>query len=156
VPIHRGAQHILPSIKLAEKQTNTPSISSSSSILSTSSIFNFIQMKLNTLIVEHVVIKSCLDESDDNDSDLHDPDISSDNENPMSPIDDNILENELTHSNFKQKNKETKTKMQICRKNLMHDMQLQMFTIIQEMQTKINKLYVNLKISSENNIEKEL
>ena len=64
-------------------------------------------MRSNTLTTEHVVIESRLDGSDDNDSDLHDPDISSDNENLMSPIDDDILENESTHSNFKRKNKET-------------------------------------------------
>ncbi|CAG8722707.1 5236_t:CDS:2, partial [Cetraspora pellucida] len=107
VPICRGAQHTLPSIELAEKQTNTPSISSSSSILSTSSISSFIQMRSNTLTTEHIVIESCLDGSDNNNSDLHDPDISSDNKNLMSPIDDDILENESTHSNFKRKNKET-------------------------------------------------
>ncbi|CAG8795872.1 397_t:CDS:1, partial [Cetraspora pellucida] len=95
-----GAQHTLPSIKLAEKQTNTLSISSSSSVLSTSSISSSTQMRSNMLTVEHVVIESRLDGSDDNDDDLHDPDISSNNENPMSPIDDDILENESTHSNF--------------------------------------------------------
>ncbi|CAG8806109.1 7141_t:CDS:2 [Cetraspora pellucida] len=93
VPIRRGAQHTLPSIELAEKQTNTPSISSSSSVLSTSSIFSSTQMRSNTLTAKHVVIESRLDGSDDNDGDLHDPDISSNNKNPISPIDDDILEN---------------------------------------------------------------
>ncbi|CAG8605022.1 33177_t:CDS:2 [Gigaspora margarita] len=36
-----------------------------------------------------------------------------------------------------------------------HDMQLQMFATIQEMQTKINELHANLKIGSGNNMEKE-
>ncbi|CAG8649405.1 2572_t:CDS:2 [Cetraspora pellucida] len=94
-------------------------------------------MRSNTLTAEHVVIESHLDGSDNNDGDLHNPDILSDNKNPMSPIDDDILENELTHSNFKRKNKETINE----NANFMHDMQLQMFTIIQEMQTKINELY---------------
>ncbi|CAG8816252.1 20272_t:CDS:2, partial [Cetraspora pellucida] len=149
VPIRRGAQHTLPSIELAEKQTNTPSISSSSSVLSTSSISSSIQMRSNILTTKHVVIESCLDRSDDNDGDLYDPNISSDNENPMSPINDDILENELTHLNFKRKNKETINENANLQKKIrlastitsIHDMQLQIFTIIQEMQTKINKLY---------------
>ncbi|RIB21029.1 hypothetical protein C2G38_2034736 [Gigaspora rosea] len=37
----------------------------------------------------------------------------------------------------------------------MHDMQLQMFATIQEMQTKINELHASLKTSSRNNTEKE-
>ncbi|CAG8729811.1 16321_t:CDS:2, partial [Cetraspora pellucida] len=164
VPICKGAQHTLPFIKLAEKQTNTSSISSSSSILSTSSISSSTQMRSNTLTAEHVVIESHLDESNDNDGDLYDLDVSSNNKNLMSPIDDDILENKSTHSNFKRKNKKTINENANLLKKIqlastitsMHDMQLQMFTIIQEMQTKINKLYVNLKISSENNMEKEL
>ncbi|CAG8837854.1 9136_t:CDS:2, partial [Cetraspora pellucida] len=138
-------------------------ISSSSSVLSTSSIFSSTQMRSNMLTAKHVVIESRLDGSDDNDGDLHDPDVSSDNENPISPIDDNILENESAHSNFKRKNKETINENANLRKKIrlasiitsMHNMQLQMFTIIQEMQTKINELYVNLKIGSENNMEKK-
>ncbi|KAF0413268.1 hypothetical protein F8M41_007765 [Gigaspora margarita] len=38
----------------------------------------------------------------------------------------------------------------------MHDMQLQMFATIQEMQTKINELHANLKIGSGNNMEKKM
>ncbi|CAG8622769.1 944_t:CDS:2 [Cetraspora pellucida] len=53
------------------------------------------------LTAEHVVIESHLDRSNDNNADLYDSDISNDNKNPMSPINDNILENKSTHSNFK-------------------------------------------------------
>ncbi|CAG8798329.1 12993_t:CDS:2, partial [Cetraspora pellucida] len=119
VPICRSVQHTLPSIKLAKKQINTPSISSSSSILSTSSISNSTQMRSNTLTAKPVFIESRLDRSDDNNSNLHDLDILSYNKNSISPIDNDILKNELTHSNFKQKNKETINK-KFIEKNLWH------------------------------------
>ncbi|CAG8509637.1 13681_t:CDS:2 [Cetraspora pellucida] len=74
VPVHKGAQHILPSIDLIEKQTNTQNVS------------------------KNINIKSCLVGSDDTDNNLYNPDLTSDNKNP---IDVDILENESTHSNAK-------------------------------------------------------
>ncbi|CAG8555225.1 4902_t:CDS:2, partial [Cetraspora pellucida] len=137
VLVHKSSQYILLSIDLIEKQMNTPNIS------------------------KNVNIESCLDESDNTDNNLHDLDLTSDNENL---IDDNISENESTHLNAKQKDRVTLNNNANLHKKIwlastiisMHDMQFQMFTTIQEMQTKINELHVNLKISSEDNIKKEL
>ncbi|CAG8728767.1 940_t:CDS:2, partial [Cetraspora pellucida] len=137
---------------------NTQNVSSTSSILSTSSVSSSsTQMRSNTMIAENIDIESRLVGSNDTDDNLYDLDLTSDNENP---IDDDISENESTHSNAKRKDRETindNANLQLASTIIsMHDMQLQMFTTIQEMQTKINELHVNLKIGSEDNIKKEL
>ncbi|CAG8622601.1 7751_t:CDS:2, partial [Racocetra persica] len=87
---------------LTKVSGNNPSTSSFFSTSSNSS--SSTQVRSNTLVAENVVIESCLDGYDNDDDDLCDPDLSSDNENP---IDDDISVNELTHSNFKQKSRET-------------------------------------------------
>ncbi|CAG8710134.1 4297_t:CDS:2, partial [Cetraspora pellucida] len=92
VSVRKDAQHILPSIDLIKKQMNTPNVSSTSSILSTSSISSSsTQMRSNMMIAEI------------------------DNENP---IDDDISENELTHSNAKQKDRKTiNDNANLCKKS---------------------------------------
>ncbi|CAG8740408.1 7602_t:CDS:2 [Cetraspora pellucida] len=96
VPVCKGAQYILPSIDLIKKQMNTQNVSSTSSILSTLSISSsFIQMRSNTIIAENVDIESHLVGSDDTDNNLYDPNLTSNNKNP---IDDDISENKSTYS----------------------------------------------------------
>ncbi|CAG8721068.1 7669_t:CDS:2, partial [Gigaspora rosea] len=147
VLVRKGAQYTLPSIDLTEEQT--PGIPSTSSILSTSSISSSsTQTRSNTLIAKNAVIENRLDGFDDNDNDFCDLNHSSDNENPI----DYISENEET----KNENANLQKRIQLAATiTSMHDMQLQMFATIQEMQTKINELHASLKTSSRNNTEKE-